>query len=66
MSKYEAELQRRLDSDDRTPEIVEWYLKSMAAETEIFSELERKFWEDIIDLYLLGKKYSTHFKGSRS
>jgi hypothetical protein len=66
MSKYEAELQRRLDSPEPTSDIVEWYLRSMAADTEIFSRRERMFWEDIIDLYLLGKKYGSNFKGTRS
>ena len=63
MTKHAAELQRRLASDDPTTNIIEWYLQTMAAEEEIFAEVEMKFIADIIDLYLLGKKYGRHSRG---
>jgi hypothetical protein len=63
MSKYEHELKKRLDSVETTHEIVEWYLRSMATDASLFAEVERRFWQDIIDLYFLGKKYGSNFKG---
>ena len=66
MTKHANELQRRLNSDDSTPEIVDWYLRTLAADIEIFATVETKFIDDIIDLYLRGKKVSTNFRGTRS
>ena len=52
MTKYANELERRLASDDSTLEIAEWFIRSIADDPAISSEVERKFWGDIIDRYL--------------
>jgi hypothetical protein len=66
MSKYASELERRLASDDSTLEIAEWFIRSIANDPAISSEVERDFWGDIIDRYLRNKKVSTNFGGTRS
>jgi hypothetical protein len=66
MSKYGDELQRRLDTPSRqTWEIVEWYLGAMATDAAMFSLVERKFWEDIIALYLKGQETGPNFGGCK-
>jgi hypothetical protein len=60
MSKYDAELRRRLLEGDPLSEIRKWFIHCMAREPRIkdedFTELERDFWADIVEGFEQWKK----------
>ena len=55
MSEYDEELRQRILRGDDIPSVRRWFVEKMAKSPQIklsdFTELEFKFWKDIVENY---------------
>jgi hypothetical protein len=56
MSRYDAELRRRLDSGEPIQETRKWYCECMAKEKGLYwsdlTQLEQMFWDNLTNAYV--------------